>query len=90
MSDLTQHRQIGGTGIHVGDCYVWAEIHYLDSPTDYREFLPCNHPRPVPLGSQFVMLDDGDPFPRVFPRWLRAVLTLACTVLSLASLIPSF
>jgi hypothetical protein len=90
MSDLTQHPQIGGTGIHVGDCYVWAEIHYLDSPTDYREFLPCNHPRQVPPSSQLVMLDDRAPFPRVLPRWLLAVLILACAVLSLASLIPSF
>ena len=24
----------------VSDGYVWAEIHYLDSPTDYREYLP--------------------------------------------------
>ncbi len=25
---------------HVSDCYVWSEIHYLDSTTDYREHLP--------------------------------------------------
>jgi hypothetical protein len=89
MSDLTQHRKIGGTGIHVGDCYVWAEIHYLDSPTDYREFLPCTHPRPVAPSSQFVMLDDPAPA-EVVSRWLLAVLILACTVFSVASLIPSF
>jgi hypothetical protein len=28
-----------GRGFHVGDCYVWSEINYLDSPTDYREYL---------------------------------------------------
>jgi len=39
---------IGGQGFHIGDCYVWAEIYYLDSPTDFREYLPKNadiHPR---------------------------------------------
>lgn len=90
MSDLTQHRQIGGTGIHVGDCYVWAEIHYLDSPTDYREFLPSKHPRQVAPSSQLVMLDDSLPLARVVSRWLLAVLILAGTVFFLASLIPSF
>lgn len=24
----------------VSDCYVWSEIHYLDSATDYCEYLP--------------------------------------------------
>jgi hypothetical protein len=35
-----QDRQIGGEPVHVRDCYIWAEIYYLDSPTDYREYLP--------------------------------------------------
>lgn len=33
--------RIGGTPFHVSDCQIWAEIHYLDSPTDYREYLPA-------------------------------------------------
>lgn len=33
-------KQLGGEAFHVRDCYVWAEIQYLDSPTDYREYLP--------------------------------------------------
>ncbi len=37
---IKQEKQIGGESIHVGDCYVWAEIYYLDSATDYREYLP--------------------------------------------------
>jgi hypothetical protein len=28
-----------GREFHVGDCYVWSEIYYLDSITDYREYL---------------------------------------------------
>ncbi len=26
----------------MGDCHVWADIYYLDSATDYREYLPSN------------------------------------------------
>ena len=41
MSDHAPYpRKIGGKFAHVGDCYVWAEIYYLDSLTDYRDFLP--------------------------------------------------
>jgi hypothetical protein len=38
MSTLS--REFGGKAFHVGDCYVWSAIYYLDSPTDYRESLP--------------------------------------------------
>jgi len=31
-----------GQEFRVRDCYVWSEIHYLDSATDYREYLPQN------------------------------------------------
>ena len=34
------HERVGGQAIHVGDCEIWAGIFYLDSLTDYREFLP--------------------------------------------------
>ena len=33
------HERVGGQAIHVGNCEIWAGIFYLDSPTDYREFL---------------------------------------------------
>lgn len=45
MGNLTNHKQIGGETVHVSDCCVWAEISYLDSPTDYREYLPQNSAR---------------------------------------------
>ena len=32
--------KLGGEAFHIRDCHVWAEIQYLDSPTDYREYLP--------------------------------------------------
>jgi hypothetical protein len=57
---LNQYKQVGGEPVHIRDCYVWAEIRYLDSATDYRECLPQNplHPRTV-SGNDLVMLDDS-------------------------------
>lgn len=40
MADPVEHKNVAGAAFHVRDCYVWAEIYYLDSPTDYREYLP--------------------------------------------------
>jgi hypothetical protein len=37
MADQTKHT--GGMVFHVTECYIWAAIFYLDSPTDYRECL---------------------------------------------------
>ena len=52
---LRQYKQIAGEPVHVRDCYVWAEIHYLDSKTDYRE---CLLERPhSPCENELVMLD---------------------------------
>ena len=39
MCEPTDQKEIGGQTIHVGDCHVWAGIYYLDSPTDYREYI---------------------------------------------------
>lgn len=51
-------KNVGGELVHVRDFYVWAEIHYLDSPTDYREFLTQESRSPVtPVESELVMLD---------------------------------
>ncbi len=51
--------QIGGTSIHVGDCRVWAEIYYLDSATDYREYLP-NKPCCKSGERELTMLDENE------------------------------
>jgi hypothetical protein len=72
MGDLSRQEWIGGNWSHVGDCHVWAEINYLDSATDYREFLPCNAPSPVPPIGKLVMLDDGAAFSRTVLSWLLA------------------
>jgi hypothetical protein len=51
---LNRNRQIGGEPVHVRDCYIWAEIYYLDSPTDYREYLPLASSQ-----HELVMLDSS-------------------------------
>jgi hypothetical protein len=40
MADLIERKHLPETSFHIRDCHVWAEIYYLDSPTDYRECLP--------------------------------------------------
>ena len=40
MANTIPREETGGEGIHVRDCYVWTEISYLDSPSDFRECLP--------------------------------------------------
>jgi len=65
MGNLASHQRIGWESIRIGDCYVWAEIYYLDSPTDYREHLPQNRvlgPRTVPL-DDLVILESSERSP---------------------------
>ena len=70
----TQLKTVTGDSVHVDDSYVWAEISYLDSPIDYREFLPAvaqPHTR-----RDLVLLDD-EPVIHLWKKWtkLRALLT---------------
>jgi len=65
----------------VGDCYVWAEIYYLDSATNYRECLPGGRPSSVNPGNELVMLDDIAPVPLVAAAKFLASIVSACTTL---------
>ena len=56
---LNQDR-IGREAVYIRDCYVWAEIYYLDSPTSYREYLPQRTVEsPTFPENDLVMLDDS-------------------------------
>lgn len=55
---VNQYNQIGGEPVHIRDCYVWTEIYYLDSKTDYREYLP--EPAHSALENELVMLDSSE------------------------------
>jgi hypothetical protein len=51
-------KQTGGVPFHVGDCYIWAAISYLDSYTDYRECLMRDSAQLPDLASaEVIMLD---------------------------------
>lgn len=53
------HEHIGGQAVHIGDCQIWAGIFYLDSSTDYREYLPQKrNARSMNYGEDLIMLDD--------------------------------
>jgi hypothetical protein len=56
MANTIPREEIGGEGIHVRDCYVWTEISYLDSPSDFREYLPQDR-QWKPNHDRLVMLD---------------------------------
>lgn len=63
MENTEDENQIGGSAVTVGDCQVWAEINYLDSATDYREYLMDDQPRlDNAHESELVMLDDSVAF----------------------------
>ena len=51
-------KDVGGNSIHISDCFIWSAIYYLDSATNYREFLPESHIRPRPAShDELVLLD---------------------------------
>jgi hypothetical protein len=44
MREMSDPEEVGGETIRIGDCFVWSEIYYLDSPTDYCEYIPNKKP----------------------------------------------
>jgi len=88
MRNLADYPRMNGEsegGIRTGDCYVWAEIYYLDSPTDYRESLAQHCARQCPVGDDLVMLDSP-----VFWQTSRARQLLLWPVVPLCALILWF
>ena len=57
MGNLADHQRIGGESVRISDCYVWAEIYYLDSTSNYREYIPRNGAD----GPRSISLDNGVP-----------------------------
>jgi hypothetical protein len=84
MANTIQRKQIGGEATHVRDCYVWTEIHYLDSPSDYRECLPQD---------RYSNPDEGLavlPSPRPSVRSVRSVVGPSLGIVLIAVLIALF
>ena len=62
MKSGITHDGTGGERFHIRDCYIWWAIHYLDSSTDYREYLPCGGANAsTVITNDLVMLDSSEP-----------------------------
>ena len=59
MADLDRGAE--NDAVHIQDCRIWAEIYYLDSPTDYREYLAQGGMQNRETPSGLVMLEDSKP-----------------------------
>jgi len=67
------------------DCYIWSEISYLDSPTDYRECLAQSSFHPQVTSADLVMLDSSSSWPnfRSLSAWtISALLLLLASIVS--------
>jgi len=69
--------EVGGKPFHIKDCYIWSEIYYLDSETDYRECLPQNavRPRTIP-GDDLELLDSSRHQSSHQPLWRLGFLVM--------------
>jgi hypothetical protein len=76
--------QISDSTTRVSDGRIWAAICYLDSASDFREFLPNNNSRRICRGDDFVLLDDTVSDEPALLGWLFAC---ACVFLSAAVLL---
>jgi hypothetical protein len=81
----TPDKKLGGYSVHVGDCYIWSAIYYLDSPTDYRECLPPHRicPGNIP-SSGFSILEPSENNPNHF---LLRILVFLASCLIICSLL---
>jgi hypothetical protein len=78
MSDLNQTAE--NDSVHLQEWRVWAEINYLDSATEYREYLSNSPVQNVASRSDFVLLSTPEPSSkgrsRIFPVITRLVIAL--------------
>jgi hypothetical protein len=64
--DRNNNKQIGGTKFVVKDAFIWAEIFYLDSATDYRECISIR--QTTPPNDEMTMLNGESCWPSL-RRW---------------------
>jgi hypothetical protein len=88
MSTSPHSKATPPTSFHVQDCYVWSEIYYLDSSTDYHEYLPQNTRSGF---GEFMLLDSSRSFLRytILRLWpsRERLLTLMLGALALGFLV---
>lgn len=83
MDPQRPEEQTGGLQVRVSDCYIWAAIYYLDSPSDYRECLPYSRQRIATPSGYLVMLGDKRPSPWITGIKITIGAVFACKVLLL-------
>ncbi len=85
------NKEVGGDSYRIRDCYIWAEIHYLDSATDYREYLPQNSRQHRPASEEdLVMLDSHSNFTaQRLSEWIKNTLFGLFVVVLFASILAS-
>jgi hypothetical protein len=66
------------------DASIWRAIHYLDSPSDYREYLPGERHTISFAQSDFIVLDDSSSFDWRVLRDLGLIALLVSIILLLA------
>jgi hypothetical protein len=77
MADLNQAAEMNPVYL---DWRVWAEINYLDSPTEYREYLPTAPNQNSVIRADFVLLSTSQ-LPSSGRRWILPVITFLIVVL---------
>jgi hypothetical protein len=88
MADTHQrknpHQESSERSVRIGDCRVWAEINYLDSPTDYREYLRESRNSSHQIQSAALTMLDSRNFRlrEDLPRLLLLLLAIASLLVS--------
>jgi hypothetical protein len=78
MADLNQAAEKNPVAFQ--DWRVWAEINYLDSPTEYREYLPTAPIENPATRATFAMLSTSK-LPSKGRRWSLPVITFLVVAL---------
>ncbi len=78
-------QNVRDSSFHVSDCRIWAEIQYLDSPTDYRECLSTRTPRVERVAS--VRTVQSNSFKRGAPGRVSVVLDYVSGLLLVSGVI---
>lgn len=80
MADRIQQERTEALDRQTG-AFVWNAIRYLDSPSSYREYLPCAHRSALLENSELILLDDLSQNCWVRARKITLIAACVCMVL---------
>lgn len=90
MSNRTEPNKTGRLPSNLSDCYVWVEILYLDSPTNYRECLPGRGSNGTSLADALRLLDDDNSHPAKKGAYLWPLAAAVILLILLLVLLVSY